>query len=332
MKISVCIIAKNEEKNLKRCLNALADFDEIVLVDNESTDNSVSIAKEFKNVKVFSSPFIGFGKLKQFAVNLASNDWVFCVDADEVIDFNSLEILKNLDFSDITKIYAINRKNYYKNEWIKTCGFYPDYIVRIFNKTHTNYDDANVHESVSIKDNSKLIKTNIHIHHYSFYNLSQFINKLDKYTEIYANTTNKKPNSFSCFSHGIFSFFKFYILKKGFLDGFKGFVISVYGGLNSFYKYAKAYEKNLKDFNLHLFGSDYNIKECLISLYKSKILPNKIFIYSDNLNLQKYSITNVEICGKKEFTKLNNYDIFIQEKKLNKNELKNINAKNIHNH
>lgn len=96
MKISVCIIAKNEEKNLKRCLNALLDFDEVVLVDNESTDNSVSIAKEFKNVKVFSSPFIGFGKLKQFAVNNASNDWVFCIDADEVIDFNSLELLKIL--------------------------------------------------------------------------------------------------------------------------------------------------------------------------------------------------------------------------------------------
>lgn len=324
IKISVCIIAKNEAKNLPRCLNALKDFDEVVLLDNESTDDSVKIASEYENVKVFSSPFLGFGKLKQKAVGLAKNDWVFCLDADEVLDFDSKQKIKTLDLDDVSKVYMINRKNYYKNEWIKTCGFYPDYLARIFNKTHTNYNDASVHESVVIKEDSKTIKTDIHLHHFSFYKLSQFLQKLDKYTELYATSTTKKPSAFSCFSHGLFSFFKFYILKKGFLDGFKGFTISVYGGLNSFYKYAKAYEKNIKDFNLHLFGNDDNIKECLISLYENKVLPNKIFIYSDNLDLQKYSITNVKICGKKEFTKLNDYDIFIKAKKLSKNELKHL--------
>ncbi|MBT0879462.1 glycosyltransferase [Campylobacter sp. 2018MI01] len=284
MKISVCIIAKNEEKNLKRCLNALADFDEIVLVDNESTDNSVGIAKEFKNVKVFSSPFIGFGKLKQFAVNLASNDWVFCIDADEVIDFNSLELLKNLDFSDITKIYAINRKNYYKNEWIKTCGFYPDYIVRIFNKTHTNYDDANVHENIIIKNNSQLIKTNIHLHHFAFNSIYDLITKLQRYTEIYAqNNKNKKTSTFKAISHGFFTFFKFYFLKLGIKDGFNGFIISLCNALGSFFKYAKL--KDAKIPTCSLIITTYNDKvaltRCLEYVFKMTTLPDEIIIADD---------------------------------------------------
>ena len=160
IKISAVLIVKNAEATLQECLDSLQNFDEIILLDNGSSDNTQKIAQDFntlhKNLKIYTSEFIGFGALKNLAVSYASNDWIFSIDSDEVLESQTLDEIANLDLNP-QNIYALPRKNLYKGEWIKACGWYPDFVLRLFNKTQTKFNSNFVHESLEAK-NLNIIK------------------------------------------------------------------------------------------------------------------------------------------------------------------------------
>lgn len=122
--ISAIIIVKNAKQTLLECLNSLKDFDEIILLNNESSDNTLNIANEFKkdfaNLHIYHSAFIGFGALKNLALSYAKNDWILSIDADEVLENECIKELKNLELQE-DNIIALSRKNLYKGEWIKAC-------------------------------------------------------------------------------------------------------------------------------------------------------------------------------------------------------------------
>lgn len=247
-KISVCILVKNAQKTIKECLEALSEFGEIILLDNQSSDKTLEIARKFnknyKNLRIEQSEFIGFGALKNLAVQCAKNEWILSIDSDEVLENEALEEIKDLNV-DQESIIALPRKNLYNNEWIKACGWYPDFVWRIFNKNFTRFNDNFVHESVQIPPNAQKIYLKGHLKHYAFKDIESVITKMNRYTSFSANEKfekGKKTSLCAAIFRFFLTFFRDYFLRKGFLYGYKGFVIALLNAEGAFYRYAKLYE------------------------------------------------------------------------------------------
>lgn len=242
--ISVVIIAKNAQNTIKEVLQSLENFSDVVIYENGSTDDTVKIIEEFYNVNLVKGNFIGFGKTKNKAAMYSKNDWVLSLDADEVV---SEEMFKNIQALTLDKnrVYEIKRSNYYKTHKLKYCGWGEERIVRLYNKQTTAYNDSMVHEKI-ITENCNISVINGELKHYPYSSISQFVQKADQYSEIFANEkVGKKSSSpLKAFFNAMFSFIKTYIFKRGFLDGYVGLVISVSHAVTNFYKYIKLYEKN----------------------------------------------------------------------------------------
>lgn len=241
--ISCVIIAHNAEKTLQKTLQSLEVFSDVVLYINNTTDATSQIAQGFSNVQVIHGDFLGFGPTKNKAATFAKNDWVLSLDSDEVIDRAFVEGIDSLKL-ETTKLYSINRINYYKNQRIKHC-WGNDIITRLYNKKETSFSEKQVHEYI-IEDQKSVVALPGHVQHYPYTNISDFIIKLDKYSTIFAeeNMGKKTSSPLKAFLNGCFSFFKTYILKRGFLDGYAGLVIAFSHMATNFYKYIKLYELN----------------------------------------------------------------------------------------
>lgn len=287
-KISVCILVKNAQDTIKECLESLQGFDEIILLDNQSSDDTLKIANEFKNkfgnLRIYSSEFIGFGPLKNLAINYASNDWIFSIDSDEVLELSALKELESLELNS-NNIYAMPRKNLYKGEWIKACGWHPDFVLRLFNKTKTKFNSNFVHESLEV-GNLNVVKLKNGLRHYAYDNISVLIDKMQKYSTLWAKQNRYKSSTMaSAVLHGGWKFIRDYFFKSGFMYGYKGFVISFCNALGAFFKYAKLYELNHQMPSVSLVVTTYNNEKYLEQVLKSieslDYLPNEVLIADD---------------------------------------------------
>lgn len=242
--ISVTILTKNSEKYLEEILITLNDFDEVLLLDNGSKDNTLNIAKKFKNTTIRSTEFIGFGKLHNLAIDLAKNDWILSIDSDEIPSKALIkEILtKKLDPG---HVYSIVRHNYFNDKFIRWCGWYPETVLRLFNKQKTRFTESEVHEKVIIGNLKEACLKNP-LKHYPYASITDFLRKMQHYSELFAkqNKGKKKSSPLKAICHGTFAFFKSYFIKRGFLGGYEGFLISMYNGHTAFYKYLKLFEAN----------------------------------------------------------------------------------------
>ncbi len=246
-KISVTILTKNSSEYIYECLNELKKFDEVIILDNGSSDDTMSIAGKFDNVKIHECDFIGFGPLKNLAISHTKNDWVLSVDSDEIFNENLVNEILEINLVD-SDIYKILRDNYYDKKLIKCCGWGNDYVVRLFNKNSTKFTNKQVHESLIIKENLNVKNLTNSFKHYSFATTEQLLLKLNKYSTLYAkeHKGKKETSVMMAFLKGIFAFFKNYILQKGFLYGYEGLLISASNANGVFYKYIKLYEENKK--------------------------------------------------------------------------------------
>ncbi|MBA9078831.1 MULTISPECIES: glycosyltransferase family 2 protein [Rufibacter] len=242
--ISVTILAKNSQEYLPACLSALASFPEIILLDNGSTDDTVAIAQTFANVRVFHSPFIGFGPLKNLAASHATHDWILSVDSDEVL---SPELVQNILTHALapTTVYQFLRKNFYGKREINACGWENDFVLRLYHRQHTGFSQRDVHEGIRT-DGVQVRTLPGTLDHFSYRDASELVSKMNYYSSLFAqeHQDRKKSGFLKAVLKGIFSFLKNYFLKKGFLYGADGFVISVTNAAGSFYKYYKLYEAN----------------------------------------------------------------------------------------
>jgi glycosyltransferase involved in cell wall biosynthesis len=245
-KISVTMLTKDSSRYLKEVLESLANFDEIVVLDNGSSDNTIEIAKEFDNVKVYTHEFIGFGPLKNLAIDYASNEWILSIDSDEIVPQALVSEIYSTPLEP-SVVYSIPRDNYYNHKHMKCCGWEGDRVNRLFNKKYTRFNDNLVHESL-ILDKVSIKNLNSTLIHYSFNSASELIDKMQKYSTLYAKDYKGKKSSspLKAFIRGSFAFFKYYFLKKGFLNGYEGLVISISNANGVFYKYIKLYEEGLK--------------------------------------------------------------------------------------
>lgn len=241
--ISCVMIAKNAESTMAQVLNALKEFEEVIVYSNHSTDNTDLICSSYPNVKLINGEFLGFGPTKNKAASNAKNDWVFSLDADEVVTPFFIDNLKKLDLDERT-LYTILRSNYYKNTQIKHC-WGDDVIVRLYNRTQTSFTDKKVHEKI-IDDGFKIEQIDGIVKHFPYSTVSDFIVKLDRYSTIFAqdNAGKKSSSPLKAILNAKFSFIKTYFFKRGFLDGYAGLVIAFSHMATNFYKYIKLYELN----------------------------------------------------------------------------------------
>lgn len=294
MQISACIIAKNAQKTLKECLSSLKEFDEIILLDNESSDETLQVAKEFQktfsNLHIFSSPFIGFGALKNLALSRAKNEWIFSIDADEVLEKEALKEIKSLVLQS-DHVYALPRKNLYKKEWIKACGWYPDYVLRLFNKNFTHFNDNVVHENVKLGENAKIIKLQNGLKHYAYDDIYTLLDKMQRYSNLWVEQNLHKKSSMSkALLRSFWKFARDYFFKKGLFYGYKGFIISICNALGVFFKYTKLYELKKTPPTCSLIITTYNsphfLRLVLESVRDLAYLPNEVIIADDGSTSQ----------------------------------------------
>ncbi|MFK5912909.1 MAG: glycosyltransferase family 2 protein [Woeseiaceae bacterium] len=240
-KISACIISYNEEKKIEGCLKSLEGIvDEIIVVDSLSTDRTIEITKKYTD-KIFEQKFLGHIEQKNLAITKASHDWILSLDCDEQLTEelkqSILDVKNNLEKSDA---YKVARRTFYVYRWLNYC-WYPDKKIRLFNKNTAHWAGTNPHDHIQLSGN-KITTLNGDLLHYSFDSISEHIQTLDSFTEIGANEIirkNKKVNILSPWTHGIWTFLKLYLFKRGFMDGYAGLVVAVLSGMHAFVKYNK---------------------------------------------------------------------------------------------
>lgn len=248
VKISAVIIAKNEEKKIAGAIDSLQWADEILLVDSESTDQTKQIAENL-GAKVVTQTWLGFSKQKQLAVDLAANDWIFSLDADEQVSEKLrdqiLEIKKSLKPADGFKI---PRLSFYMNRPIKHGGWYPDWQIRFFNRQKGKWKDVLIHESVEI--DGRVEKLSGEIFHFSVENAAHHHRMIgERYAPLAAEqmfTNGRKTSAFKVTTAGLTAFLQAFILKGGFLDGFAGFCIARFAAHHAFLKHLILWEKQNK--------------------------------------------------------------------------------------
>lgn len=245
--ISVTILTKNSQKYLEEVLEALRQFDEVLICDTGSQDETLPLARSFSNVTIYERPFNGFGPTHNLASHLARHDWILSIDSDEVVTAELAQEIARLRLEQGT-VYSFPRHNEYRGKWIKWCGWHPDRHVRLYNRRDTSFTHAHVHESI-IKTDLKEVYLQAPLRHYSYANVADFLTKMQTYSTLFAQQyQGKKSSSLSkAIAHGCFSFFKSYVIKKGFLGGQEGFEISFYNAATAYYKYLKLAEINRQD-------------------------------------------------------------------------------------
>lgn len=244
MNVSAVMIVKNGGRTIRRSLESLREFDDVVVYDNGSTDGTQNIAREFPNVRLIEGEFDGFGTTKNRAASFALHEWILIIDSDEVVDEELLRALKTKPLDPRT-IYIVNFLAYYKEIQIRHCGWNNQKIRRLYNKSVTRFNDNAVHENI-IDEGMKKEHIEGHMKHYSYMSISDFIVKVDRYSTLFAqgNVGKKFPTPAKAFFNGLYSFFRTYVLKRGFLDGYAGLVIAFSHMATNFYKYIKLYEMN----------------------------------------------------------------------------------------
>ena len=246
LKISAVIITYNEEKIIRKTLSRLSWCDEIVIVDSYSTDNTVAICREF-GCDVYSRPFDGYGSQKQFAIARATNDWVLCVDADEIPSDELVQEIRSIrpdtayaGFSFPMNLVFLDQEFFHGKESGR-------YFLRLFNRQKGGVTGERVHESFQVKGPVKKLEHTIL--HYSYTSIHQCIDKLNRYSTLSAEIAHGKGKTKSVLAvlFGLpFNFIKYYFLERNCLNGMKGFYWSVFATYYHFLKYVKLKELQQK--------------------------------------------------------------------------------------
>ena len=254
-KISVYIIAFNEAEKVSATLQSVQWADEIVLIDSNSTDGTVDIAIQM-GARVVQVAFKGFGDLRNQGILACSHEWIFSLDADErctaEVQAEILEIIRgdrplplpNAAAEEEPDCYWIPRRNYFMGRWIRHSGWYPNYRQpQLFRKNAMSYDQKAVHENYILHTSKSIGYLQNAIWQFPFKDLSEVLHKANRYSSLGAQRlAGKKVSMSGALFHASWAFVKHYVFKRGFLDGWPGFVIALGNFEGTFYRYAKAFE------------------------------------------------------------------------------------------
>ena len=244
MNISGIITTLNEEANIADAITSLQQVcSEIVVVDSESTDRTVEIARSM-GAKVYLQRYLGDGIQKNVALQYVTNRWVLSIDADERLSDELVEWIRNTDFESTPYDgFAVRRRNYIGSRWVKSCGWYPDYLVRLYRHDKLRFRDVKQHAFVPT---TNTLKIKADLIHYRYKNCGELFSKPARnYSTRGAKILylqGKRANTFTPFWHGTAAFFSNYFLRGGILGGVDGFTLALSIACNSYLKYAKLLE------------------------------------------------------------------------------------------
>ncbi len=261
--LSVTLATYNESKNITRCLNAIADIaDEIIIVDGQSQDNTVELVKKFKNTRVISTtnkPMFHINK--QMGIDAGKGKWILQLDADEIVTEKLKEEIKSIINKDVNQIpengFWIPRKNYFLGTFLKKGGQYPDPTIRFYKNGKAHLPCKDVHEQAQVEGSVGWLKNDIE--HYADTSFSLYLLRANRYTTLLANELKEKHTKI-----GFANFLNFYLFKplwwflktffrhRGYVDGFPGFVFSFFSALRFPIAYTKYYELVKTNRNINL--------------------------------------------------------------------------------
>jgi len=252
-KISVCIIAGNEERNIRRCLESAKWADEIVVLDSFSKDRTVDICKEYTD-RVYQHEWMGYIGQKNLIKDMAKGPWIFFLDADEEIS-PALRDEIRAEFShggagDFAG-YEFPRLVWYLGRWIYHGDWYPDTKLRLFRKDQGQCGGQEPHDRILVDGRVKTLKSPLF--HYTYTDISNQLATINRFSSISAIGKHKKgrtPHIVDLVLRPSLRFLRCYILKRGFLDGVPGLIIATFTALSVFTKYAKLWE-------IHRSGQDH---------------------------------------------------------------------------
>ncbi len=240
--LSVILITRNEEANLADCLASLEGIaEQIVVVDTNSSDRTLEIARNYGAVVGQPADWPGFGPQKNRALELATGDWVLSLDADErLTPALRSEILTAIHHSAHVDCFAIPRLSWYCGRFIRHSGWSPDYVDRLFRRGTARFSDDLVHERLI--PNGPVAKLENPMLHFSFMNFSQVLQKIDRYSTASAEQAfakGRRSNPLKAMLHGIWAFIRTYFIRAGFLDGYEGLALAISNAEGSYYRYMK---------------------------------------------------------------------------------------------
>jgi glycosyltransferase involved in cell wall biosynthesis len=246
--VSAIVVCFNEEKNIGACLDSLRWCDEIVVVDSFSTDRTVEICRQYTE-RVVQRNWAGYRDQKAFAHSQATKDWVLLVDSDERVTPELRDEI-NRTLSSYAGAYAgfsVGRLVFYLGRWWRRGGWYPDYDVRLFRRDRATWGGTDPHEKILV--DGKVRRLRHPLQHYSYRSIEDHIQRINHFTSISARELGKEGKRFhrsDALLRPAFRFFRSYVLKRGFLEGFAGFHVALTAAVYVFLKYAKLWELELE--------------------------------------------------------------------------------------
>ena len=242
MEISCVIITKNEEKNIERCLKSLQNVaDEIIVIDSYSTDNTEAICQKY-NVRFERLEWQGYSETKNYGNALARHSYILSVDADEALSEELVrELLKLKKNEGEADAYFVNRITNYCGKWIKHCGWFPDWKLRLWKKGVGSWT-GNIHEQFDLIKGTRTKKMKSLLLHYSYYTTDDHRSQIERYATLMAEDNyrrGKKASLLKIAFSPVVKFLNTYFLRLGFLDGYYGFKVCAYSSYATWLKYSK---------------------------------------------------------------------------------------------
>jgi hypothetical protein len=240
--ITGIVITLNEASRIGDCLDSMAPVcDELIVVDSLSQDDTVRIA-ESKGARVLSQPYLGDGPQKAHGVPYARHDWILALDADECLEADAVAAIQRLDLDDPATAYRFNRRNFCGRHWIRAAGFYPDPVVRLYNRSTSGYLPKKAHSSVQAP---RTEDTGAHIRHCTYDGLSHWITRIDQLSTRDAWAMKERglgPSPWRPALHASVAMLRKLLLKRGLLQGADGWTVAITTAFHAYMKYAKLNE------------------------------------------------------------------------------------------
>lgn len=244
--ISAVIITRNEEENIAACLDSVAWVDEIVIVDSGSTDRTEEICRRYTD-RFYFRAWDGYTSQRNAAHDLAASDWILSLDADERITPQLADEIRAVLAESPPDVhgYDLPYKVYYRDKWLRHGGFYPEKHLRLFRRGRGRYGDRIVHEAMTVDGRTRTLTH--HVEHYTYRSVSDYLERMERYSSLSAEEYHRQgrttgPSRMA--GHAVGNFLKMYILQRGCLDGYEGFLMAVLYSIYTFVKYAKLRELN----------------------------------------------------------------------------------------
>ncbi|MBS1509649.1 MAG: glycosyltransferase family 2 protein [Bacteroidetes bacterium] len=241
MAVSVVIITKNEAHIIGTTLQSLQGItDDCIIVDSGSTDDTVTICKKM-GCKVIETTWDGYGPNKNKGIDAAQYDWILNLDADEALDETLKAAIQQLNLADSNTVYNFKFKNFFCNKWIRFGEWSGDWHIRLFNRKAIRWNDAAVHEGLTLQPQTKVVQMPGHVLHYTTNSMDEYISKTMAYAKLNAEKYHQQGKKAGFIKTRIapgLNFFQHYILRLGFLDGWEGYLIAKTSAWYTFLKYS----------------------------------------------------------------------------------------------